>query len=45
MEWIADKRGKGGILRVEPEEDAGTYDDDMYDVGTLLSEIAPVHNI
>ena len=42
--WHADKQGKGGVLEIEPEADAGTYDE-LYDVGTLLHEIAPVRQL
>ena len=28
VEWIADKKGKGGILDIEPEADAGTYEEE-----------------
>ena len=45
VEWIADKKGKGGILDIEPEADAGTYDEDIYDVDTLLHKIAPIRNL
>ena len=41
VEWLADKKGKGGILAIEPEADAGTYDD-MYDAESALAAIAPV---
>src|SRR5438874_1180233 len=41
VEWLADKKGKGGILEISPEADAGTYDD-MYDPSTALAAIAPV---
>ncbi len=41
VEWLADKKGKGGILDIEPEADAGTYDEDIFDVDTLLSQNRP----
>lgn len=41
VQWIADKKSKGGILEIEPEADAGTFDY-LDDVGGLLQEIAPV---
>jgi hypothetical protein len=44
VEWIADKKGKGGILNIEPEADAGTYEEDFYDTDTLLRKIAPIRN-
>ena len=45
VEWIADKKGKGGILEIEPEADAGTFEEDLYDVDLLLPEIAPVREL
>lgn len=42
LEWRADKKGPGGILEINPQADAGTYDEDMFDVGEFLPEIAPV---
>ena len=44
VEWIADKKGKGGIIHIEPEADAGTYEEDIYDDDTLLHKIAPIRN-
>lgn len=45
LEWDADKKGKGGILWIEPEADGGTYDEVVYDAGELLPEIAPVREL
>ncbi len=45
VEWIADKKGKGGILDIEPEADADTYEEDIFDVDTLLHKIAPIRNL
>ncbi|MGD0653295.1 MAG: hypothetical protein ABSA16_03025 [Thermoguttaceae bacterium] len=45
VEWIADKKGKGGILDIEPESDAGTYDEDIYDVDTLLHKLVLIRNL
>ena len=45
MEWIADKKGKGGILDVYPEADAGTYEEDIFDVDTLLHKFVPIRNL
>jgi hypothetical protein len=44
LAWHKDKRGKGGILWIEPEADAGTYEE-LYDVNTLLHEIAPIREM
>jgi hypothetical protein len=45
MKWIADKRGKGGILDIDPDSDAGEYEEDIYDIDTLLHKIAPIRNL
>lgn len=45
VEWLADKKGKGGILDIEPEADADTYKEEIYDVDTLLHKIAPIRNL
>jgi hypothetical protein len=44
VEWMADKKGIGGILDIEPEADAGTYEEEIYNVDTLLHKIAPIRN-
>lgn len=41
MTWHADKKGKGGILEICPEADAGTYDF-LEDPHSMLDRIAPV---
>jgi hypothetical protein len=43
--WHADKGGKGGILEIEPEADAGSYDDGLYDIAPLLRKIAPARDL
>lgn len=45
MGWIPDPKGKGGILDIEPEADADTFEEDLYDVDRLLSEIAPLREL
>ena len=45
MEWIADKEGNGGILDIEPEADAGTYEEDIFDADTLIHKLAPIRNL
>ena len=45
VEWNADKKGKGGILEIQPEAEAGTYDENLPDVASLLHEIAPVRDL
>jgi len=42
LEWNADKKGRGGILQIEPEADPESYDEGLYDADHLLPEIAPV---
>jgi hypothetical protein len=42
VEWIADKKGSGGILEICPDADAGSYEDNYFDVGSLLHEVAPI---
>ena len=45
LEWTADKKGQGGILEIEPEADAGTYEEDLFDVDRLLPTIAPIREL
>lgn len=45
MKWIADKKGKGGILELYPEADAGSFDQDVYDAAKLLPKIAPIREL
>ena len=45
IDWHADKQGSGGILEIQPEADAGTYGDGLFDVDELLAEIAPVREL
>jgi hypothetical protein len=40
--WHADSNGKGGILEIQPEADAGTYAEVVYELHKLLPRIAPV---
>lgn len=42
LDWVPDKKGFGGILEVQPEADAGTYDEELWDVAELLPKIAPI---
>lgn len=42
--WHADKSGPGGLLEIEPEADAGTYDS-IYAAAELLPAIAPVREL
>jgi hypothetical protein len=45
LEWHADKKGPGGILQIEPEADAGTYNEGWYDASELLPDIAPMRSL
>lgn len=45
LDWHADKQGRGGILEIQPEADAGTYNEDVFEVDELLAEIAPVRDL
>ena len=43
VEWHADKTSSGGILEIQPDADAGTYD--YLEDGELLNEIAPIRDL
>ena len=43
VEWHADQTGCGGILEIQPDADAGTYD--YLEDGELLNEIAPIRDL
>jgi hypothetical protein len=43
--WHADTRGKGGILEIQPEADAGTYGEDVYETAPLLRKIAAARDL
>lgn len=45
VEWHADSRGRGGVLEVDPESDAGTFDTYQTDVEELLDELAPIRDL
>lgn len=42
IQWEADKKGPGGILTIDPEGDAGQYEEDIFSPGGFLSKIATV---
>jgi hypothetical protein len=42
--WTKDKRGTGGLLTIEPESDAGTYEDDI-DAAGLLDRLLPLREM
>lgn len=45
MDWIADARGPAGILTIDPEADAGTYDDAYFDFQSLTAELASLREM
>jgi len=45
MAWIPDPKGKGGILNIEPEADADTFEEGFYDADHFLPEIAAVREL
>ncbi len=42
--WHADKKGPGGILEINPEGDADSFDE-LFEVEGLLNEIAPIRDM
>ena len=45
LTWDRDKRSAGGILTIEPEADAGTYEEDLYDAESFLERLAPLREM
>lgn len=45
LEWHADSRGRGGVLEIDPESDADTFDGYLTDVEDLLDELAPIRDL
>ena len=45
LTWERDKRSAGGILTIEPEADAGTYEEDLYDAESFLERLAPLREM
>jgi len=45
VHWDPDKKGRGGILTIEPQADPGSYEEEFYDADTLLPAIAPVREL
>ncbi|MDB5347813.1 MAG: hypothetical protein JWP89_6190 [Schlesneria sp.] len=45
MTWHADKQGRGGILELDPGQDAGTFDSYFMDLEETLEEIAPIRDL
>lgn len=37
IEWRKDKRGKGGVLSIQPESDAGSYSEDYFDLDRMIA--------
>ena len=44
LTWEKDKRGKGGVLTIEPEADAGTFDY-LEDVESYLDRLVPLREM
>jgi hypothetical protein len=44
LTWHSDKKGRGGILEIDPESDAGTFDY-LMDLEKTLEEIAPIRDL
>lgn len=45
LDWYADKEGRGGILEILPDADAGSYGEEYFHADELLAEIAPVRDL
>src|SRR5258705_2800232 len=45
IDWHLDKQGRGGILEIRPEADAESFCEDVFEVDSLLAEIAPVREM
>ncbi|MCC9654682.1 hypothetical protein [Rhodopirellula halodulae] len=39
IEWKKDKRGKGGVLSIQPDGDAGTYAEDYFEFDHLTEQL------
>lgn len=39
FEWTKDKRGKGGVLSIQPDADAGTYDEGYFEFDRLTEQL------
>jgi hypothetical protein len=42
VRWMPDKHGAGGILKIDPEADAGYYSEDVWDFGDLTSGLGRI---
>jgi len=45
LEWEVDKRGPGGILEINPKGDAGSFDEELFDVDSMLHKLAPLRGM
>jgi hypothetical protein len=43
--WHQDKTGEGGILEIQPDADAATYDDNLFDGAGELHTMAPIREL
>lgn len=42
VEWKKDKRGKGGVLSIQPECDAGFYSEDYFDFDRMVTHLPKI---
>ncbi|TWU02923.1 hypothetical protein [Stieleria varia] len=42
IEWKKDKRGKGGVLSIQPECDAGFYSEDYFDFDRMVTHLPKI---
>jgi hypothetical protein len=42
IEWKKDKRGKGGVLSIQPECDAGFYSEDYFDFDRIITHLPKI---
>lgn len=45
VDWDQDKRGKGGVLTMQPDGDAGTFADNLEDVDEYLERLASMREM
>ncbi|MEM6692627.1 MAG: hypothetical protein AAF664_24570 [Planctomycetota bacterium] len=44
VEWTKDKNGKGGVLSIDPDCDAGSYYEGYYEIDQLTSSISKIRD-
>ena len=45
VQWKPDKKGHGGILEIDPEADAETYEEGVWDFHSLTSELGKIREL